>query len=108
MVCRVAGRPQGRPAVILELPSPAPHSARIIVGDCVAEMAKLPATASIWFSPTALQSSLQRDLKRPDDSKVDAVDDDWDQFAELCRLRRVHPRWLTLCKRCETLRHALG
>ena len=86
-MCRVAGRPQGRPAVILSIPPSAPQSARIIVGDCVAEMAKLPADCvDLVFADPPYNLQLQRDLKRPDDSKVDAVDDDWDQFASFSGL----------------------
>src|SRR6202050_1017578 len=57
-------------------------SARILVGDCVAEMAKLPAASvDLVFADPPYNLQLQGDLKRPDDSRVDAVDDDWDKFS---------------------------
>ena len=57
-------------------------SARIVVGDCVAEMTKLPAhSVDLVFADPPYNLQLQGDLKRPDDSRVDAVDDDWDKFA---------------------------
>jgi modification methylase len=38
------------------------------------------------FADPPYNLQLQNDLKRPDDSKVDAVDDDWDRFASFRRL----------------------
>ena len=55
---------------------------RILVGDCVAEMAKLPAASvDLVFADPPYNLQLASDLKRPDDSHVDAVNDDWDKFA---------------------------
>ncbi len=42
---------------------------------------------------------LQGDLKRPDDSKVDAVDDDWDKFSSFAAYDDFTRAWLTACKR---------
>src|SRR4029077_11397681 len=54
------------------------ESARIVVGDCVAEMAKIAASSvDLVFADPPYNLQLQGDLKRPDDSRVDAVDDDW-------------------------------
>ena len=59
-----------------------PPQARILVGDCAAEMAKLPAASvDLVFADPPYNLQLFGDLKRPDDSEVDAVDDDWDKFA---------------------------
>ncbi len=49
------------------------------------------------FADPPYNLQLGGDLLRPDNSKVDAVDDDWDKFAdlvahELSDLRQVHPR----------------
>src|SRR5438093_2060052 len=55
---------------------------RVLVGDCIAEMAKLPAeSVDLIFADPPYNLQLQGDLKRPDDSHVDAVDDDWDKFS---------------------------
>src|SRR5580658_1585610 len=65
-------------------PHPAAASPRIVVGDCVAEMAKLPAACvDLVFADPPYNLQLQGDLKRPDDSRVDAVDDDWDKFSRI-------------------------
>ena len=50
---------------------------QIIEGDCVERMRALPeGCADLVFADPPYNLQLQRDLKRPDDSKVDAVDDD--------------------------------
>ena len=73
---------------------------RVIVGDCADEMAKLPAECvDLVFADPPYNLQLQRDLKRPDDSKVDAVDDDWDQFASFQAYDEFTRRWLSACKR---------
>src|SRR6266576_704959 len=73
---------------------------RILIGDCVAVMAKLPAdSVDLVFADPPYNLQLQRDLKRPDDSKVDAVDDDWDQFASFAAYDAFTRAWLTACKR---------
>ena len=55
-----------------------------LVGDCVAAMAKLPAeSVDLVFADPPYNLQLQGDLKRPDDSRVDAVDDAWDKSRAL-------------------------
>src|ERR1700743_1297448 len=77
-----------------------PPSARIIVGGCGAEVAKPPADCvDLVFADPPYNLQLQRDLKRPDDTKVDAVDDDWDQFASFAAYDEFTRAWLTACKR---------
>ncbi len=75
-------------------------SARIVVGDCVAEMAKLPAASvDLVFADPPYNLQLQGDLKRPDDSRVDAVDDDWDKFSSFAAYDDFTRAWLTACRR---------
>ncbi|MEM0899214.1 MAG: site-specific DNA-methyltransferase [Pseudomonadota bacterium] len=53
----------------------------IIKGDCVAAMEKLPAkSVDVIFADPPYNLQLGGDLHRPDQSKVDACDDHWDQF----------------------------
>ena len=73
---------------------------RILVGDCVAEMAKLPAgCVDLVFADPPYNLQLASDLKRPDDSRVDAVTDDWDKFASFAAYDDFTRRWLTACRR---------
>jgi modification methylase len=75
-------------------------SARILVGDCVAEMAKLPAASvDLIFADPPYNLQLQGELKRPDDSTVDAVDDAWDQFASFSAYDDFTRAWLASCRR---------
>jgi modification methylase len=75
-------------------------SARILIGDCVAEMAKLPAASvDLIFADPPYNLQLQGELKRPDDSYVDAVDDAWDRFASFSAYDDFTRAWLASCRR---------
>ena len=55
---------------------------RILVGDCVSELAGLPEGAvDVIFADPPYNLQLAGGLHRPDNSKVDAVDAEWDRFA---------------------------
>src|SRR6202042_897777 len=73
---------------------------RIILGDCVAEMSKLQAgSVDLVFADPPYNLQLQGDLKRPDDSRVDAVDDDWDKFSSFSAYDDFTRAWLLACRR---------
>jgi len=75
-------------------------SSRILVGDCVAEMAKLPAASvDLVFADPPYNLQLQGDLKRPDDSRVDAVDDDWEKFSSFAAYDDFTRAWLLAARR---------
>jgi len=75
-------------------------SARVLVGDCLAEIAKLPAgCVDLVFADPPYNLQLQGDLKRPDDSRVDAVDDAWDKFASFAAYDDFTSAWLIACRR---------
>ncbi|MFN3656465.1 MAG: site-specific DNA-methyltransferase [Pseudolabrys sp.] len=86
-------------------PSRAPRgvsdtSHRIVLGDCVAEMARLPAASvDLVFADPPYNLQLASDLKRPDDSHVDAVTDDWDKFASFAAYDAFTKDWLKACQR---------
>jgi modification methylase len=76
------------------------EGARIVVGDCVAEMAKIAASSvDLVFADPPYNLQLQGDLKRPDDSRVDAVDDDWDKFSSFAAYDDFTRAWLIACRR---------
>src|SRR5712692_7324458 len=82
------------------VPLQAAGSGRILVGDCVAEMAALPAASvDLVFADPPYNLQLQGDLKRPDDSRVDAVDDEWDKFASFAAYDDFTRAWLIACRR---------
>jgi modification methylase len=75
-------------------------SASVLVGDCVAELAKLPAACvDLVFADPPYNLQLQGDLKRPDDSRVHAVDDAWDKFASFAAYDDFTRAWLLACRR---------
>jgi modification methylase len=77
-----------------------PAAGRILIGDCVAEMAALPAaSADLVFADPPYNLQLRNDLKRPDDSRVDAVDEDWDKFASFESYDAFTRAWLIACRR---------
>jgi len=91
---------RGASARAPRLSSDSAASAHIIVGDCVAEMAKLPAqSVDLVFADPPYNLQLAGDLKRPDDSRVDAVDDDWDKFASFSAYDDFTRAWLIACRR---------
>ena len=76
------------------------ESARILVGDCVAQMSTLPAECvDLVFADPPYNLQLLGDLKRPDDSRVDGVTDDWDKFSSFGAYDEFTRAWLKACKR---------
>ncbi len=72
----------------------------IIVGDCVAELDKLPAASvDLVFADPPYNLQLEGSLSRPDQSLVDAVDDDWDKFADFATYDAFTRAWLTAVRR---------
>ncbi|MBI3678312.1 MAG: site-specific DNA-methyltransferase [Proteobacteria bacterium] len=67
----------------------------VIEGDCIETMRSLPAgCADLIFADPPYNLQLQGDLRRPDNSKVDAVDDHWDQFGSFAEYDRFTRDWL--------------
>jgi modification methylase len=72
----------------------------IIQGDCLAELKKLPdACVDLVFADPPYNLQLGGDLLRPDNSKVDAVDDDWDRFDSFETYDAFTRAWLSECRR---------
>jgi modification methylase len=72
----------------------------IIEGDCIAAMNALPAgSVDMIFADPPYNLQLQGDLHRPNNSKVDAVDDDWDKFDDLGTYDRFTHDWLAAARR---------
>lgn len=72
----------------------------IIKGDCVAELSKLPANSvDVIFADPPYNLQLAGDLHRPDQSMVDAVDDEWDKFATFEAYDAFTKAWLLAARR---------
>ena len=67
----------------------------IIDGDCIDVMNSLPANSvDLVFADPPYNLQLRGDLHRPDNSKVDAVNNDWDQFASFKAYDKFTTAWL--------------
>nr|WP_245974090.1 site-specific DNA-methyltransferase [Bosea caraganae] len=83
----------------LSLPSDLPLD-QVLVGDCIAAIERLPAgSVDLVFADPPYNLQLGGDLRRPDDSLVDAVDDDWDKFASFADYDAFTRAWLLACRR---------
>jgi modification methylase len=72
----------------------------IIKGDCVAALEALPDhSVDAIFADPPYNLQLGGALHRPDQSLVDAVDNDWDQFASFQAYDAFTRAWLLACRR---------
>ncbi|MBL4891820.1 MAG: modification methylase [Rhizobiaceae bacterium] len=72
----------------------------IIKGNCVSAMEKLPENSiDVIFADPPYNLQLEGDLHRPDQSKVDAVDDAWDQFSTFEAYDNFTRAWLLAARR---------
>jgi modification methylase len=72
----------------------------VMQGDCIARMRALPpASVHMVFADPPYNLQLKGALRRPNDSLVDAVDDDWDQFDDFAAYDAFTRGWLAECRR---------
>lgn len=82
-----------------------PKSARsprnqIIIGDSIKELAKLPdASVDLVFADPPYNLQLEGELLRPNNTRVDGVDNDWDRFASFGDYDAFCHAWLSECRR---------
>ena len=73
---------------------------RVLVGDCLQELGKLPAgSVDLVFADPPYNLQLDGELLRPNNTRVDGVDDDWDKFASFADYDRFSRAWLAECRR---------
>ena len=72
----------------------------ILSGDCIEAMKSLPSECvDLIFADPPYNLQLRGDLHRPDNSKVDAVDDAWDQFSSFKAYDEFTAAWLKEARR---------
>ena len=72
----------------------------ILEGDCIAEMARLPdKSVDMIFADPPYNLQLGGDLFRPEGSRVDAVNDEWDKFESLTAYDNFTREWLEQARR---------
>eukprot|EP01030_Chromulinospumella_sphaerica_P015952 gene15952-15760_t len=75
-------------------------SETILHGDCIEQLRALPdRSVDLVFADPPYNLQLGGDLLRPDNSKVDAVDDHWDQFESFATYDRFTREWMRECQR---------
>jgi modification methylase len=73
---------------------------KIIVGDCLEVMKKIDDdTFDMVFADPPYNMQLQNELFRPNRTKVDAVDDEWDQFGGFANYDDFTKLWLKEVRR---------
>ena len=73
---------------------------RILVGDCVELMNSLPeCSVDLIFADPPYNLQLKGELHRPDNSRVDAVNDHWDQFDSFRAYDDFTNAWLSAARR---------
>jgi modification methylase len=72
----------------------------IYQGDCAEVLAGLPdRSVDVVFADPPYNLQLGGDLLRPNNSRVDGVDDDWDRFASFAEYDAFTRDWLSACHR---------
>ena len=98
LIARIAEQPTSfRPAAKQKRELPLDQ---ILRGVCIAEMALLPdRSVDMIFADPPYNLQLGGDLFRPEGSRVDAVDDDWDKFDSLAAYDGFTRDWLEQARR---------
>ncbi|GAB4543722.1 MAG: site-specific DNA-methyltransferase [Anaerolineae bacterium] len=72
----------------------------VIQGDCVEVLERLPENSvDLIFADPPYNLQLQGELWRPNMTRVDAVQDDWDQFSDFADYDAFTEAWLRACRR---------
>ena len=72
----------------------------VLGGDCLEAMAALPAASvDLVFADPPYNLQLSGELLRPDNSRVDGVEEAWDKFADFAEYDRFTQAWLAAAKR---------
>ena len=73
---------------------------KILQGNSIEILKKIPdETFDLVFADPPYNLQLDKNLERPDNSKVDAVDDKWDQFSSFKAYDFFTNQWLKECRR---------
>jgi len=72
----------------------------ILRGDCIEQLKKLPdASVDLVFADPPYNLQLGGELHRPNNTRVDGVEDDWDKFDSFAAYDDFTKAWLTECHR---------
>jgi modification methylase len=86
------GPPDGREATL--------PLGQILQGDCIDVLGRLPQTSvDLVFADPPYNLQLTQELWRPNQTRVDGVDDAWDHFASFEEYDAFTRAWLSACRR---------
>lgn len=72
----------------------------LLVGDSLDQLRRLPAgSVDLVFADPPYNLQLASELLRPNNTRVDGVDEDWDKFAGFAEYDRFTRDWLGQCRR---------
>jgi modification methylase len=72
----------------------------IVAGDCIQRMQELPAScADMIFADPPYNLQLEGELHRPNNSRVDGVEEAWDRFADFATYDCFSADWLAAARR---------
>ena len=73
---------------------------QVLLGDCARLMAMLPSgSVNCVFADPPYNLQLRGELRRPDDSLVDGVNEEWDRFTDFAAYDAFTREWLLECRR---------
>lgn len=73
---------------------------KVIRGDCMEVMREIPdSSVDLIFADPPYNLQLRNELIRPNMTKVDAVDDEWDKFGSFDEYDKFSEQWLKECRR---------
>ena len=73
---------------------------RVLIGDCIEQMNKLPEeTIDLIFADPPYNLQLSGDLSRPDQTKVNGVNESWDKFESISEYDNYTKLWMIAAKR---------
>jgi len=94
--CRLEDSAKGHLAV----PSAALPFNQILIGECTERLARLPAECvDLVFADPPYNLQLEGNLSRPDQSRVDGVDEAWDKFSSFADYDSFTRAWLMAVRR---------
>jgi DNA modification methylase len=75
------------------------NNIRLYHGDCLDILDKLPPkSVDLIFADPPYNLQLKQELYRPNQTKVDGVDDEWDKFASFAEYDQFTESWLKKCQ----------
>ena len=81
-------------------PVPSQAANRVIVDDCLKALRGLPEeSCDLVFADPPYNLQLASDLMRPNNTRVDGVDDAWDKFSSFAEYDQFTRAWLGECRR---------